>query len=283
MRKIITAFLTIYTLTLSLPVLVAAKGKKINTIIVDAGHGGKDFGAQGGFSYEKDVTLGVALKLGKMLADSMKSLNVVYTRTTDSYPSLVERHDIANKAQGDLFIAIHANSTPYTYSRKLVGYKTVTRHHKKTKQPIYQTTRHHETSRSGVETYVLGLHRIGQQGSEIEDEFASKDSTAESLLNPNDPQTAIIIAQYTQAFLTRSVRLGTKIQEQFSAQGRGDLGVKQKGLEVLAGSAMPGVLVEIGFINNPQEEAYLNSEKGQYEVALAIYRGIKAYKSEIEK
>ncbi len=283
MRNIIAVVLPIFILTLFSPSLLSAKGKKINTIIVDAGHGGKDFGAQGGFSYEKDVTLGVALKLGKMLNDSMKNLRIVYTRTTDAYPTLVERHDIANKAQGDLFIAIHANSTPYTYSKKLVGYKTITRHHKKVKQPIYQTTRHHETSRMGVETYVLGLHRIGQQGSEVEDEFASKDSTSESLLNPNDPQTQIIIAQYTQAFLTRSVRLGTKIQEQFGQQGRPDLGVKQKGLEVLAGSAMPGVLVEIGFINNPQEEAYLNSEKGQFEVALAIYHGIKAYKGEIEK
>lgn len=283
MRNIITAVLSVLSITVLSSSLLFAKGKKINTIIVDAGHGGKDFGAQGGFSYEKDVTLGVALKLGKILSDSMQSLHVVYTRTTDAYPTLVERHDIANKAQGDLFVAIHANSTPYTYTRKLVGYKTVKRHHKSVKQPIYQTTRHHETSRKGVETYVLGLHRMGQLGGEVEDEFASKDSTSESLLNPNDPQTAIIIAQYTQAFLSRSVRLGTKIQEQFANQGRDDLGVKQKGLEVLAGSAMPGVLVEIGFINNPTEEAYLNSEKGQTEVALAIYRGIKAYKGEIEK
>lgn len=273
----------ISVLTLSLPVLLHAKGKKVNKIIVDAGHGGKDYGAQGGFSNEKDVTLAVSLKLGKILVDSFKNLQVVYTRTGDTYPTLPERHDIANRAQGDLFIAIHANSTPFTYTKKLVGYKNVKRHHKTVKQPIYQTTRHHETSRMGVETYVLGLHRMGQLGSEVEDEFTSGDSSSNSLLNANDPQTAIIVAQYTQAFLGRSIRLGTKIQEQFGAQGRPDLGVKQKGLEVLAGSAMPGVLVEIGFINNPQEEAYLNSEKGQTEVALAIYRGIKAYKGEIEK
>lgn len=283
MRNVILYICSAALLAVMVPAGAFAGAKKVNKIVVDAGHGGKDFGAQGGFSYEKDVTLAVALRLGKMLSDSMKSLQVIYTRTTDAYPTLVERHDIANKAQGDLFIAIHANSTPYTYTKKLVGYKTVKRHHKNVKQPIYQTTRHHETSRMGVETYVLGLHRMGQLSGEVEDEFASKDSTSESLLNPNDPQTAIIIAQYTQAFLTRSVRLGSKIQEQFGQQGRADLGVKQKGLEVLAGSAMPGVLVEIGFINNPQEEAYLNSEKGQYEVALAIYRGIKAYKSEIEK
>ncbi|PQJ09187.1 N-acetylmuramoyl-L-alanine amidase [Flavipsychrobacter stenotrophus] len=282
MRIITITFISV--LTLLQPVLLHAKGKKVNKIVVDAGHGGKDYGAQGGFSYEKDVTLGVALKLGKILSDSLKNLQVIYTRTTDAYPTLVERHEIANKAQADLFIAVHANSTPYTYTRKLVGYKTIKRHHKSVKQPIYQSTRHHETSRMGVETYVLGLHRMGQLGGEVQDEFTGGDSTSSNgLLNANDPQTAIIVAQYTQAFLSRSVRLGTKIQEQFSNQGRGDLGVKQKGLEVLAGSAMPGVLVEIGFINNPQEEAYLNSEKGQTEVAMAIYKGIKAYKSEIEK
>ncbi len=282
MRIITITFISV--LTLLQPVLLYAKGKKVNKIVVDAGHGGKDFGAQGAFSYEKDVTLGVALKLGKILSDSLKNLQVIYTRTTDAYPTLVERHEIANKAQADLFIAVHANSTPYTYTKKLVGYKTIKRHHKTVKQPIYQSTRHHETSRMGVETYVLGLHRMGQLGGEVQDEFTSGDSTSSNgLLNANDPQTAIIVAQYTQAFLSRSVRLGTKIQEQFSNQGRGDLGVKQKGLEVLAGSAMPGVLVEIGFINNPQEEAYLNSEKGQTEVAMAIYKGIKAYKSEIEK
>ncbi len=279
--------LIISFLIFNIPLNLNAKGKKINKIIVDAGHGGKDYGAQGSFSSEKDVTLGVSLKLGKILTDSLPGMQVVYTRTTDIYPTLVERHDIANKSGGDLFIAIHANSTPYTYTHSLKGYKTVTRHHKKVKQPIYASVRHHETSRQGVETYVLALHRMKQQGAEVEDEFSAKDSAnggggEEALLNANDPQTAIIVAQYTGAFLNRSIKLGTRIQEQFAAQRRPDLGVKQKPLEVLAGSAMPGVLVEVGFINNPEEETYLNSEKGQREVALAIYRGIKAYKDDVE-
>ena len=280
MRTIFCFFISL--LTIITPIAVTAKGKKIIKIVVDAGHGGKDVGARGSFSAEKDVTLGVALKLGKILTDSLRNMQVVYTRTTDSYPTLVERHEIANRVGADLFIAIHANSTPFTYTHVMKGYKTVKRHHKTVKQPIYQSIRHHETSRMGVETYVLGLHRMGQLGGEVEDEF-TRDSTTSGLLNENDPQTAIIIAQYTGSYLNRSVKLGTKIQEQFANQGRPDLGVKQKGLEVLAGSAMPGVLVEIGFINNAQEEAYLNSEKGQIEVAIAIYRGIKAYKSEVEK
>ena len=103
------------------------------------------------------------------------------------------------------------------------------------------------------------------------------------LLNENDPQTAIIVAQYAQAFFGKSVILASKIQEQFAMGGRQVVGVKQMGLEVLAGSAMPGVLVEIGFITNIEEEAYLNSDKGQYDVAVAIYRAIKAYKDDVER
>jgi len=265
-----------------LPASLSAKGKKINKIVLDAGHGGKDFGAQGAVSTEKDITLAVTLKLGKLLEDSMRHMEVIYTRTEDVYPSLVERHEIANKSNADLFIAIHVNSTPFTYTRTLQGYKTVKRRGKTVRQPIYKSVRHHVTKRSGVETYVMGLHRAGQQKDAI-GEYADNVSEEPGLLNENDPQTAIIVAQYAQAFLGKSVVFAAKVQEQFSAAGREDLGVKQKGLEVLAGSAMPGVLIEIGFITNIEEEAYLNSEKGQYDVAVAIYRAIRAYKNDIEK
>ncbi len=265
------------------PLLLTAKGKKISKIVIDAGHGGtKDPGAHGSFSYEKDITLAVTLKLGKIMADSMKDVQVIYTRTTDVYPSLVERHEIANKANADLFIAIHVNSTPFTYTKVLQGYKTVKKHHKTVKQPIYRKIQHHETTRRGVETYVLALHRNSQKEKSIEE---NGDNVTEEtgLLNMNDPQTQIIISQYSQAFMSKSVNLGTRIQEQFGLEGRPDLGVKQLPLEVLAGSAMPGVLVEMGFITNPTEEAYLNSEKGQEEVAMAIYKGIRAYKADVEK
>lgn len=264
------------------PVSIFAKGKKVSKIVIDAGHGGKDFGAQGAISNEKDITLGVALKLGKLITDSMRNMQVVYTRTEDAYPSLVERHEIANKSNGDLFISIHVNSTPYTYTRTLKGYKTVKRKGKTVKQPIYTSVRHHVTKRSGVETYVMGLHRAGQQKDAI-GEYGENVSDEPGLLNENDPQTAIIVAQYAQAFLGKSVVLASKVQEQFTLGGREDLGVKQMGLEVLAGSAMPGVLIEIGFITNIEEEAYLNSEKGQFEVAVAIYRAIKGYKDDLEK
>lgn len=277
-------FIAILVLLLGISYAPAvAKGKKISKVVLDAGHGGKDMGAQGAISYEKDLTLAVTLKLGKLLEDSMRNMTVVYTRTDDSYPSLVQRHEIANKSNADIFISIHINSTPYTYTRTLQGYKTVKKKGGKTaKQPIYKSVRHHTTTRQGAETYVMGLHRSGQQKDAI-GEYGDNVSEEPGLLNENDPQTNIIVDQYQQAFLDRSVNLARLVQEQFAFNGRGDLGVKQKGLEVLAGSAMPGVLIELGFITNIEEEAYLNSEKGQMEMAIAIYRAIKAYKDDVEK
>jgi N-acetylmuramoyl-L-alanine amidase len=281
MRTIFILFL-LFTTTLGIPVALFAKGKLISKIVLDAGHGGKDFGAQGAVSKEKDITLDITLKLGKILADSMKSVQVIYTRTTDDYPSLESRHEIANKANADLYVCVHVNSTPYTYTRTLAGYKTVKKHHKTVKVPVYNSVRHHVTSRTGVETYVMALHRTGQQNEAI-GEYSENVTSDPGLINTSDPQAAIIIAQYSQAFLNKSVTLGSKIQEQFALEGRPDLGVKQLPLEVLAGSAMPGVLVEVGFITNITEEAYLNSEKGQHEVAMAIFRGIRAYKEDAEK
>ncbi|MEI8279178.1 MAG: N-acetylmuramoyl-L-alanine amidase [Bacteroidota bacterium] len=264
------------------PYLLFAGGKRISKIVVDAGHGGHDIGARGQISEEKNLTLAVALRLGQIIRDSMEDVKVIYTRTSDEYPSLVERHEIANKSNADLFISVHVNSTAYTYTKTFKGYKTVKKGHKKVKQKVYNTVRHHETHMQGVETYVLGLHRNSQKEEAI-GEYGENVADEPGILNENDPQTAIIVAQYSQAFLTRSVSLGTRIQQQFTRQGRHDLGVKQKGLEVLAGSVMPGVLVEIGFINNPEEETYLNSERGQTEVAMAIYKGIRAYKADVEK
>jgi N-acetylmuramoyl-L-alanine amidase len=279
MRALSVLFLLLLAIS---PASLHAKGKAITKIVIDAGHGGKDIGARGAISNEKDITLAVTLKLGKLLSDSMKNMEVIYTRKDDSYPGLVERHEIANKANGDLFIAIHVNSTPFTTTRTVVGHKSVKRKGKTVRVPVYKYTKHHVTKRSGVETYVMGLHRAGQMKNAI-GEYGETVSDEPGLLNEDDPQTAIIVAQYAQAFLGKSVVLASRIQEQFKMGGREDLGVKQMGLEVLAGSAMPGVLVEIGFITNIEEEAYLNSERGQFEVAVAIYRAIKAYKIDAEK
>lgn len=272
----------IFLLIFTAPYITFAAGKKLKKIVIDAGHGGQDAGARGQFSQEKELTLAVTLRLGKMIRDSMKDMQVIYTRTSDIYPSLSERHEIANKAVADLFLSVHVNSTADKITRVPAGTRTVKKGKKKVTQQVYKTVRSHIGSASGTETYVLGLHRNSQKENAI-GEYGESISDEPGLLDENDPQTAIVIAQYSQAFLGKSVSLGTYIQGEFGAQGRPNLGVKQKGLEVLAGSVMPGVLVEIGFINNPTEEAYLNSEKGQFEVAWAIYKGIKAYKAEVER
>ncbi len=273
-------FITLFT---SLQCAAQGNAKKITKIVLDAGHGGHDVGARGQFSAEKDLTLDVVMRLGRMIADSMRGVQVIYTRTTDEYPALTTRHEIANRANGDVFISVHVNSTADRVERQLTGYRMVKKGKKRMKQPVYRVVRHHENySAFGTETYVLGLHRNSQKESAI-GEYSESVTEEPGMLNENDPQTAIIIAQYSQAFLNRSVSLGTKIQQEFASQGRSDKGVKQKGLEVLAGSAMPGVLVEIGFINNPTEETYLNSEKGKMDVVTAIYRGIKAYKMDAER
>jgi N-acetylmuramoyl-L-alanine amidase len=227
--------------------------KKIRTITLDAGHGGKDGGCHGQYSNEKDITLAVALKVEKLLNAAFKDMKTVQTRRDDIYWTLEERGAIANTAQSDLYISIHVNSTPKRNGTSM-----------------------------GTETYVLGLTRTDDKGNAISDNSEGV-SEEEDLMNTNDPMTQIIIAQYTQAFLNSSINLGAKIENEFAAQGRYSKGVKQKSLGVLAHSGMPGVLVEIGFLNNADEEIYLNSEQGQNEVAQAIFNGIKAYKLEYEK
>ena len=280
MRTRLLAFIIFLSILPSF--LYAGNGNKITKIVLDAGHGGKDVGARGKYSMEKDLALDIALRVGRLIKDEMPDVQVIYTRTSDEYPTLVERHEIANRAQADLFLAIHINSTADRIERRLVGHKMVRHGRKRVKQPIYEVIRHHEGTSQGTETYVLGLHRNGQKEEAI-GEYSESVSQEPGLLNEHDPQTDIIVSQYAQAFLSRSVALGTKIQQQFYNQGRKDFGVKQKGLEVLAGSAMPGVLVECGFINNAEEEDYMNSDRGQKEIANAIFKGIRAYKNDMEK
>lgn len=280
MKSILRILLgTIILFSISYPASAQQK-YKIKKVVIDAGHGGKDPGAIGFFSQEKDINLAIALRLGKMLQDSTQgAIKPVYTRSTDWYPTLKERHQIANNAQGDLFISIHINSTAprkeviKSGTRKKKYYRGKGKKRKAYYRtvPVYKTIYHKETSTSGTETYVLGLHRMDQK------EGAIARFEAEELMDLSDPTTQIIVNQYSQRYLARSVSLASRIQANFRQQGRRDLGVKQKGLEVLAGSAMPGVLVEFGFINNKEDEQYLNTPKGVEDCAHAIYKAIIDY------
>src|SRR5690606_11791710 len=146
------------------------------------------------------------LRVGKIIKDSLKDVQVIYTRTSDIYPTLTERHEIANRANGDLFISIHINSTAGTVTSVQQGYKTVKKGGKRVKVPAYKTVRNRCTQPTGTETYVIGLHRnsekeksIGEYGDVVNDE--------PGMLNVNVPQTLIIIAQKSQDFLSRSVSL----------------------------------------------------------------------------
>lgn len=229
--------------------------------MLDAGHGGKDPGCHGQYSHEKDITLAVTLKVGEMLKKEYgNELELLYTRSTDVYPpsnaatqneSLVYRTEYANKGKGDLFLSIHVNSTPRRNS------------------PV-----------KGTLILVCGPTRVDEKEDAIGENSSNMN---DEILDPNDPTTAIIIAQYSQAFLSKSISLGDKINGEFVSQGRVSEGVRQQSLQVLASSAMPGVLIEIGYLNNVEEEYYLNSEEGQNEVATAIFNGIKKYKEELEK
>lgn len=261
-----------------------AQTKKIEKVVLDPGHGGAKAGALGstGNLNEKDIALAVSLKVGRYINDSLRSVKPIFTRTTDADIPLADRHEIANQAAADLFVSIHVNASPGSYEKIKTGSRTVGKGKKRKTIPVYRTIHHRETGANGTETYVLGLHRNGQKESAIS-EFGENVTEEPGMLNVNDPQTAIIIAQYSQMFLKKSVSLAQKVQDEFAMQGRKDLGVKQKGLEVLAGCVMPGVLIEIGFINNVEEEQYLNSEKGQNEVAYAIFKAIRNYKREVEK
>lgn len=248
---------------------ILGQDMKISKIVLDAGHGGNKPGAIGHFSKEKDLALAITFKLGEIINKKMKGRQVIYTRTTDFDVPLAERHEIANKAKANLFISIHINSTPPKRRRIKSGSKYRT---------IYDKT----TNANGTEVLVLGLSRVSQKEESI-GEYSTNITEEEGLLDENDPMTAIIIAQYSDAFLMSSVDLGNHIGAQFAKQGRLDRGVKQKSLEVLAGCVMPGVLVECGFINNVEEEKYMNSPQGQTEIAMAIYNGILAYIQSVER
>jgi N-acetylmuramoyl-L-alanine amidase len=142
-----------------------AQTKKIEKVVIDAGHGGTDAGARGasGMLNEKDIALAVSLKVGRFINDSLRSVKPIFTRTTDVFIRLPDRHEIANQAAADLFVAIHVNASPGSYEKIKVGSKTVGKGKKRKTIPVYKTIHHRETGANGTETYVLGLHRNSQK------------------------------------------------------------------------------------------------------------------------
>lgn len=262
--------------------------KPIRTIVIDAGHGGEDPGAKGSYSTEKQVTLAVALKLGKILEENMPDVKVVYTRKTDRFDDPRKKAQIANDNKGELFVSIHCNSTGKI--RKVTGYKTV--YHKKgkkkvaVKQPIYA---YYPSNAKGTETYIWATSKNNAKMESLKQNSVivlDADSEETQQLASDDPETFILLNTLRNAYFDQSLRLSTLIEDEFTRVGRISRGARQrneKGIWVLSATAMPSVLVELGFISNPEEEDYLNSNNGQQELATCIYKAIKRYREELDR
>lgn len=230
---------------------------KLKTIVIDAGHGGKDPGARGNVSREKDVALMLAKKLKKAIDDSLPDVNTVMTRSDDTFIELHRRADIANNNKGNLFISIHLNSSP-------------------------EGTAARANKQKGVEVLVYKFSRVGEQLAAIRENASiayEKDKSIYKKYDDSDPANAIIYNLYLQKYRKQSILFGGLLNKEFTeTDGRKSKGVIEQSVHVLANSGMPSVLVEVGFINNPDEEEYLNSADGQNEVVQSILRSVKAYR-----
>lgn len=232
-------------------------------VVIDAGHGGRDAGALGNRAKEKDINLGVALKLGRLIRNNVQGVKVVYTRDKDVYLTLQERANIANRVEGDLFISIHTNSI----DKKSPNRKTV----------------------AGASTWTLGLHRskenleVAKRENSViylENDF----STRYEGFDPNSTESYIIFEFMQYKHMEQSINFASDIQHEFvSEAGRVDRGVRQAGFWVLAKTSMPAVLVELDFICNPTQEKFLSSESGQTKMARAIYNAFVKYKSDYDR
>lgn len=228
-------------------------------IVIDPGHGGRDPGATGSFSKEKNITLDIAQKTAKYIRENIKDATVIMTRDDDSTVDLYERPKIANRNNADLFISIHANAMPK-------GIRTT----------------------MGAETWIMGLASneenlaVAMKENEVillEDDYSTKYEN----FDPKSPESYIIFTLTQNLYQKQSTDLARKIQTQLSERAdRKDRGVKQAGFVVLYQTTMPSVLVETGFISTPAEEKYLNSEQGQDYLASAIYRACREYITEVD-
>jgi N-acetylmuramoyl-L-alanine amidase len=279
----------------------------LGTIIIDAGHGGVDHGAEGLFSTESNVALSISMKLGKAIEKELPDTKIIYTRTTDILPgggdeikpALRYRADLANQAKGDLYIAIHANASGEKaggwYAKRVIGHKNVTkyvgkgakRRKKIVREPIYESY-YVKNTRQGTETYIWAADRSGIKGDFINktDEGGESVEDSANVLDLNSPEARIRAQLYEKKFFAKSLTLGNMIEQEFAAQGRLSEGVKQrneKGIWVLQATGMPSVLVETGFITNEEEEKYINSDEGQDEIVNAIVAALKRYKGVLEQ
>ncbi len=227
------------------------------TVIIDPGHGGQDPGAVYKNIREKDIVLKLGLKLGEEIKQNLPGTKVIFTRDRDVFIPLHQRAAIANKSKADLFISLHAN---------FCGAPSI----------------------SGTETFVLGLHR-----SEENLEVAKKENSVILMeedysaryegFDPNSSESYIMFEMVQDEYLDQSISIADLVQDQFrNNANRKNRGVKQAGFLVLRQTGMPSILIESGFLSNPSEAQYLNSEEGQNNLAYSIFKAFKQYKSLIE-
>lgn len=226
---------------------------KFDTIVIDPGHGGKDPGNVGYRKIkEKDVVLAISLKLGEYINEFLPDVKVVYTRDDDTFIDLYDRGPIANRAEGDLFVSIHADSWTSSSVR-------------------------------GTTAFFLGLHR-SESSLEVmkrENTVFNNDQREVKELSEDD---LLIYELAHSGYINTSERIATMIDHQFANRaGRKSRGVKQAGFVVLYEASMPSILVETGFLTNPSEQRFLSSDYGQSIIASAIFRAIRDYKEEYEK
>lgn len=234
------------------------------TIVLDAGHGGSDIGANRYYSdigtvMEKNVTLGIVLKLGRML-EKNKDYKVIYTRKIDEYPSLTYRTDLANRSKADLFISVHVNSSPSK-----------------------------SATAQGTETFVQGpnQNKTNLDVAKAENDVIfldEKDKENFASYNPNSPESLIALKIQQSKYLEASLIIGGLIEDNFVKKDkRLSRGVKQENLHVLRMNAMPSILIETGFVNNYDDAHYISTEEGQQAIAESIFNAIISYKKMVDR
>ncbi len=248
----LTKYLTLILLTI-FSLSSFAQSAKFK-VVLDAGHGGKDFGASYYGLAEKDIALSVALKVGKIL-EKNPNIEVIYTRSTDVFIELNERANIANKNNASIFISIHCNANE-------------------------------NTSAEGYETFVMGMHRNASnlEVAKKENEVVTMEKDYKLKYNgydPKSPESAIGISILQEEYLANSISLAIHVQNGMATNfARKDRRVKMAGFLVLRAISMPRILIEMGFISNKRESGYMNSEDGQAELATGIAKAVISYKNE---
>ena len=251
-------YISICLWLLASPLCIGNLWGKDFVVVIDAGHGGHDPGAIGKISKEKNINLNVALKLGNLIKKNCDDVKVIYTRSRDVFIPLDRRAEIANNAKADLFISVHTNALAKNRTAK------------------------------GASTWTLGLAKSDANLEVAKREnsvilYESDYQTRYAGFNPNSAESYIIFEFMQDKYMEQSVHLASLVQKQFRHTcKRVDRGVHQAGFLVLKASAMPSILVELGFISTPEEERYLNSEAGANTMANGIYRAFLNYKREHE-